>query len=213
MLTVIVDYDSGNLHSAQKAFERMANEANAGDVIVTSDPAQVLKADRVVLPGDGAYPACHAALFDHKGIFEAIEEVVINKARPFMGICIGMQMLATRGLEYTETKGFDWIAGTVDKIRPTDSTLKVPHMGWNQVKQTIAHPLWANIADDSRFYFVHSYYVEAGEAEQVAATCDYSRRFAVALAQDNLFAVQFHPEKSHSAGLQLLKNFVHWDGR
>ncbi|MGB1178400.1 MAG: imidazole glycerol phosphate synthase subunit HisH, partial [Lentibacter algarum] len=145
MLTAIVDYDSGNLHSAHKAFERMAHEMGAGDVIVTSDPETVLKADRVVLPGDGAFPACHKALFDHKGIFEALQEVVIHRARPFMGICIGMQMLATRGLEYEETMGFDWIKGEVRKIIPSDPTLRVPHMGWNALDIEHDHPLFSGV--------------------------------------------------------------------
>ena len=210
MLTAIVDYDSGNLHSAQKAFERMANEANAGDVIVTSDPAQVLKADRIVLPGDGAYPACHAALFDHKGIFEAIEEVVINKARPFMGICIGMQMLATRGLEYTETPGFDWIAGSVEKITPSDASLRVPHMGWNALNIEHQHPLFDGIEQGKHCYFVHSYHFVVKDPAQRLASTDHGGPITAVVGRDNIVGVQFHPEKSQDTGLRMIANFLNW---
>jgi len=145
MTTVIVDYESGNLHSAEKAFQRMAAEAGTGNVIVSSDPDVIRRADRVVLPGDGAFPACRQALFDHRGVFEAIDEVVITAGKPFMGICIGMQMMATRGMEYTETPGFDWIGGSIEPISPTDKALKVPHMGWNDLQLDRAHPVFDGI--------------------------------------------------------------------
>jgi glutamine amidotransferase len=146
MNTVIVDYESGNLHSAEKAFQRMAAEVGAGPVTVTSDPEVVRKATRIVLPGDGAFPACQKELYDHRGLFEAIEEVVIQKGQPFFGICIGMQMLATRGMEYSETPGFDWISGTVERITPADTSLKVPHMGWNDLMIDHAHPVFGRMS-------------------------------------------------------------------
>ncbi|MBU2983302.1 imidazole glycerol phosphate synthase subunit HisH [Lentibacter algarum] len=210
MRTVIVDYDSGNLHSAQKAFERMANEANAGQVVVTSDPAVVLKADRVVLPGDGAYPACHAALHDHKGIFEAIQEVVVSKARPFMGICIGMQMLATRGLEYTETPGFDWIKGEVRKITPSDPALRVPHMGWNALNIEHPHPVFDGIEQGKHCYFVHSYHFVADTPQERLASTDHGGPITAVVGRDNMIGVQFHPEKSQATGLRMISNFLNW---
>ncbi len=210
MLTVIVDYNSGNLHSAQKAFERMANEADAGQVVVTSDPKTVLKADHVVLPGDGAYPACRTALFDHKGIFEAIEEVVIRKQRPFMGICIGMQMLATRGLEYEETPGFDWIAGTVEKITPIDPGLRVPHMGWNALNIENQHPLFDGVEQGKHCYFVHSYHFVVDNPEQRLASTDHGGPITAVVGRDNIVGVQFHPEKSQDIGLQMISNFLNW---
>ena len=210
MLTAIVDYDSGNLHSAHKAFERMARETDAGDVIVTSDPETVLKADRVVLPGDGAFPACRTSLFDHKGIFEAVEEVVITRARPFMGICIGMQMLATRGLEYEETAGFDWIAGEVRKITPSSPDYRVPHMGWNALNIEQAHPLFDGIAQGKHCYFVHSYHFVVDDTAQRLASTDHGGPITAVVGRDNLVGVQFHPEKSQENGLRMIANFLGW---
>lgn len=210
MLTAIVDYDSGNLHSAHKAFERMAHEMGAGDVIVTSDPETVLKADRVVLPGDGAFPACHKALFDHKGIFEALQEVVIHRARPFMGICIGMQMLATRGLEYEETMGFDWIKGEVRKIIPSDPTLRVPHMGWNALDIEHDHPLFSGVTPGKHCYFVHSYHFVVDDAAERLASTEHGGKITAVVGRDNLVGVQFHPEKSQETGLRMIGNFLTW---
>ena len=210
MLTAIVDYDSGNLHSAHKAFERMAHEMGAGDVIVTSDPETVLKADRVVLPGDGAFPACHKALFDHKGIFEALQEVVIHRARPFMGICIGMQMLSTRGLEYEETMGFDWIKGEVRKIIPSDPTLRVPHMGWNALDIEHDHPLFSGVTGGKHFYFVHSYHFVVDDAAERLASTEHGGKITAVVGRDNLVGVQFHPEKSQETGLRMIGNFLTW---
>ncbi len=141
MLTVLIDYDSGNLHSAEKAFQRMAAEIGGGTVLVSSDPEDVARADRIVLPGDGAFPACKAQLFDHTGLYEAIENAVITNGRPFLGICVGMQMMATRGLEYQPTPGFDWIGGEVVRITPSDPAMKVPHMGWNDLMIDQPHPV------------------------------------------------------------------------
>lgn len=210
MLTAIVDYDSGNLHSAHKAFERMAHEMGAGDVIVTSDPETVLKADRVVLPGDGAFPACHKALFDHKGIFEALQEVVIHRARPFMGICIGMQMLSTRGLEYEETMGFDWIKGEVRKIIPSDPTLRVPHMGWNALDIEHDHPLFSGVTGGKHCYFVHSYHFVVDDAAERLASTEHGGKITAVVGRDNLVGVQFHPEKSQETGLRMIGNFLTW---
>ncbi len=210
MLTAIVDYESGNLHSAHKAFERMAREGGFGDVIVTSEPDTILKADRVVLPGDGAFPACRKALFDHKGIFEAIEEQVIARARPFMGICIGMQMLATRGLEYEETPGFDWIAGEVRRIEPSDPALRVPHMGWNALELEIEHPVFDGVSSGAHTYFVHSYhFVVDIEAERLASA-RHGGKITAVVGRDNIVGVQFHPEKSQDVGLKMISNFLGW---
>lgn len=210
MLTALVDYESGNLHSAEKAFQRMARETGAGEVIVTSDPDVVRKADRIVLPGDGAFPACRKALFDHSGLFEAIEEVVTHGGRPFMGICIGMQMLATRGLEYEDTPGFDWIGGTVERITPTDATLKVPHMGWNDLVIDNPHPVFDGLETGEHAYFVHSYHFRVDDPAQRLAHCDYGGDITAIVGKDNVVGTQFHPEKSQAMGLQLIANFLAW---
>ena len=208
MTTVIVDYESGNLHSAQKAFQRMASETGAGDVVVTSDPEMIRNATRIVLPGDGAFPACRKALFDHRGVFEAIEEAVVSHARPFMGICIGMQMLATRGLEYEETAGFDWIGGTVEHIIPSDPTFKVPHMGWNDLVIDHAHPIFDGISTGDHAYFVHSYHFRVDNPAHLLAHVDYAGAITALVGRDTIVGTQFHPEKSHRFGLRLLSNFL-----
>jgi len=210
-LTVLVDYDSGNLHSAQKAFERMAREAGHGAVVVTSEPDVVARADRIVLPGDGAFPSCRAALIRHTGLFEAVDEAVTRRAVPFMGICIGMQMLATRGLEFEPTPGFGWIGGEVVRITPADATLKVPHMGWNDLVLDHAHPVLDGIAPERPFLFCALLLFRRGrDAADAVARTHYGIAFTSAVARDNIFATQFHPEKSAAAGLQLLANFVRW---
>ena len=210
MLTAIVDYESGNLHSAQKAFERVAREVDAGEVLVTSDPDAVRRADRVVLPGDGAFPACRQELFDHRGLFEAIEDVVINAGRPFMGICIGMQMMATRGLEYTETPGFDWIAGEVDRITPADAGLKVPHMGWNDLMIDQPHAVLDGVATGDHAYFVHSYHFKVAGSAHLLAHCDYGGPITAIVGRDTMVGTQFHPEKSQATGLRIIGNFLRW---
>ncbi len=210
MLTAIVDYESGNLHSAHKAFERMAREGGHGDVIVTSEPDTIRAANRIVLPGDGAFPACRTALFDHKGIFEAIEEGVLKEGKPFMGICIGMQMLATRGLEYEETAGFDWIAGEVRKITPSDPNLRVPHMGWNALDLEAEHPVFEGIRSGDHAYFVHSYHFVTERADTRLASCDHGGPITAVVGRDNLIGVQFHPEKSQDVGLRMIANFLRW---
>jgi glutamine amidotransferase len=210
MSTVIVDYESGNLHSAEKAFQRMAAEVGAGPVTVTSDPEVVRKATRVVLPGDGAFPACQKELYDHRGLFEAIEDVVIAKGQPFFGICIGMQMLATRGMEYTETPGFDWIGGTVERIAPEDDTLKVPHMGWNDLVIDHVHPVFEGISTGDHAYFVHSYHFRVDDPAHLLAHVDYAGPITAVVGRDNIIGTQFHPEKSQSTGLRLIANFLNW---
>ena len=210
MTTVIVDYDSGNLHSAHKAFQRMADEVASGQVALSSDPGVVRSADRIVLPGDGAFPACRAALFDHRGLFEALEEVAIRKAQPFLGICIGMQMMASQGLEYTPTDGFDWITGEVTKITPNDPAVKVPHMGWNDLILDSPHPVFNGIKSGDHAYFVHSYHMQVSQPEQRLAHVGYDGEITAIIGRDNLLGMQFHPEKSQKTGLKLIANFLKW---
>lgn len=210
MLTAIIDYESGNLHSAEKAFQRMARETGAGEVIVTSSPEDVRRADRLVLPGDGAFPACRQALFDHRGVFEALEEAVIKGGKPFLGICIGMQMLATRGLEYQETPGFDWIGGEVVKITPSDPAMKVPHMGWNDLVIDHPHAVLEGLQTGDHAYFVHSYHFRVTDPAQRLAWCDYGEEITAIVGRDNIVGTQFHPEKSQAAGLRLIANFLGW---
>jgi imidazole glycerol-phosphate synthase subunit HisH len=205
----VVDYGMGNLRSVSKALEHVAPSAT---VIVTSDPAVISLASRVVVPGQGAMPHCIQALADH-GLREAVVDAAKNK--PFLGICLGLQMLFEES-EEGNSPGLGILPGRVKKFVLNESIdtdvqkLKVPHMGWNQVHQVLKHPLWHGVANDSRFYFVHSYFVVANELEIIAASTDYPAPFTCAIAKFNIFAVQFHPEKSHLAGLTLLSNFSKW---
>lgn len=210
MLTVIVDYDSGNLHSAEKAFQRMAMESDAGTVLVSSHPEDIPKADRLVLPGDGAFPACKRHLADRTGLFEAIEDAVINRARPFMGICVGMQMMATFGHEYEQISGFDWIGGDIIRIDPTDPSIKVPHMGWNELHIDNPHPVLEGLNDGNHAYFVHSYQFVVKNQKHRLAHVDYGGDVTAIIGRDNMIGTQFHPEKSQSAGLRLISNFLRW---
>jgi len=210
MRTALVDYDSGNLHSAHKAFVRMGQEVGGGEVIVTSDPREVARADRIVLPGDGAFPACRAALGGYDGLFDAISEAVITKARPFLGICVGMQMLATWGREYENTPGFDWIGGEVTRIAPKDPTLKVPHMGWNDLILSQSHPVLAGIATGDHAYFVHSYAFRMADPAQRLAHVDFGGDITAIVGRENIIGTQFHPEKSQATGLRLIGNFLKW---
>ena len=205
MKIAVVDYGMGNLRSVSKALEHVAPEAS---VLVTARPEQVRAADRVVVPGQGAMPDCMREL-GVRGLADVVAEAA--RSKPFLGICIGMQMLFEQA-EEGDTRGLGILAGTVPRFAPPGdgARLKVPHMGWNEVFQTRGHALWEGIADASRFYFVHSYYPAPRERALSAAECVYGVRFNCAVARDNLFAVQFHPEKSQSAGLQLLHNFVLW---
>lgn len=210
MLTALIDYESGNLHSAEKAFQRMAREVDAGEVVVTSDPDVVARADRIVLPGDGAFPACRAALFDHRGIYEAMDEAVNVKGRPFFGICIGMQMLADLGREYRDTPGFGWIGGEVVPIAPADPALKVPHMGWNDLVIDHAHPVLDGIETGEHAYFVHSYHFTLADPAHRLAHCDYGGEITAIVGKGSIFGTQFHPEKSQAAGLAIIANFLRW---
>ncbi|MBL4916319.1 imidazole glycerol phosphate synthase subunit HisH [Szabonella alba] len=210
MLTVLVDYDSGNLHSAEKAFQRMAAEVGGGQVLVTDRPDDVARADRIVLPGDGAFPACRRALGDRGGLFEAIETAVRHGGRPFLGICVGMQMMATRGLEYSETPGFDWVGGTVARITPADPALKVPHMGWNDLVIDHAHPVLEGISTGDHAYFVHSYQFRVTDPAHRLAYVDYAGDVTAIIGRDTMVGTQFHPEKSQATGLRLIANFLQW---
>jgi imidazole glycerol-phosphate synthase subunit HisH len=210
MLTVLVDYDSGNLHSAAKAFQRMADETGAGQVIVSARPEDVARADRIVLPGDGAFPACKAALDAVPGLTDALTEAVTVRARPFFGICIGMQMLATVGREYAQTPGFGWIAGEVTRIAPRDPNLKVPHMGWNDLVIDRPHPLLAGLATGDHAYFVHSYQMRVDDPADRLAHVDYAGDITAVVARGTVFGTQFHPEKSQATGLRLIANFLAW---
>ncbi|NCT12565.1 MAG: imidazole glycerol phosphate synthase subunit HisH [Rhodobacterales bacterium] len=209
-LTALVDYDSGNLHSAQKAFERMAAETGGGRGVVTSDPDVVARADRIVLPGDGAFPACHAALGAVPGLAEAISEAVTGRGRPFLGICVGMQMLATRGFEYEETPGFGWIGGEITRISPADPALKVPHMGWNDLVIDRPHPVLAGLATGDHAYFVHSWAMRVADPAHLLAHVDYAGDVTAIVGRDTIIGTQFHPEKSQATGLRLIANFLRW---
>ncbi|AWB47828.1 imidazole glycerol phosphate synthase subunit HisH [Gemmobacter aquarius] len=208
-LTVLVDYDSGNLHSAEKAFQRMAAETGAGEVLVSSHPEDVARATRIVLPGDGAFPACRLALGAYGGLFEAISEGVAQ-GKPFLGICVGMQMLATWGREYHDTRGFDWIGGEVVRITPADPALKVPHMGWNDLVIDQAHPVLEGIETGDHAYFVHSYHFRVSDPDHLLAHVDYAGPVTAIVGQGSVIGTQFHPEKSQATGLRLIANFLRW---
>ncbi|WP_372993614.1 imidazole glycerol phosphate synthase subunit HisH [Sulfitobacter sp.] len=210
MLTAIIDYESGNLHSAHKAFERMARETDAGEVVVTADADVVARADRLVLPGDGAFPSCMASLKGKSGIYAAMVEAVEQKGRPFLGICVGMQLMATWGREYEDTQGLDWIAGEVTKITPSDPTFKVPHMGWNDLVIDHPHPVFDGIATGDHTYFVHSFHMVVANPEQRLAHVDYAGDVTAVIGRDTMLGMQFHPEKSQAIGLRMIANFLNW---
>jgi glutamine amidotransferase len=213
-LVAIIDYGSGNLHSAAKAFERAAREAGVTTAIaVTADPALVLKADRIVLPGVGAFADCRRGLDAVPGMVDAITEAAIHKGRPFLGICVGMQLLASRGLEYSVTEGLGWIPGDVKLIQPNDPSLKIPHMGWNNLHMQDEHALLDGIAigpDGLHAYFVHSYALSPERSSDVVALADYGGPVTAIVAHGNIAGTQFHPEKSQTLGLKLLGNFLRW---
>ncbi len=211
MLTALIDYDSGNLHSAAKAFELMARQADAGEVLVTSRAEDVARADRIVLPGDGAFAHCKDELTRRSALFEALTEAVEQRGRPFLGICVGMQMMATTGREYRDTAGLNWVAGEVVRITPSDPALKVPHMGWNDlVIDDSAHPVLAGIETGDHAYFVHSYHFRVEETAQRLAHCDYGGDITAIVGRGTMIGTQFHPEKSQRAGLRLITNFLNW---
>jgi imidazole glycerol-phosphate synthase subunit HisH len=214
MHVAIIDYGSGNLHSAAKAFERAAREGGSPfKVKVTAAPEDVLEADRVVLPGVGAFADCHQGLVNIPGMIESLEESVQQHGRPFLGICVGLQLMAERGLEHGPTPGLGWIAGEVSAIAPRDPSLKIPHMGWNTLDIAREHALFEGIptgAAGLNAYFVHSYHLVPSAADTLIATTDYGGRITAFVAKDNMAGSQFHPEKSQKLGLALIANFLKW---
>ena len=214
MSVAIIDYGSGNLHSAAKAFERAAREAGLDTpILVTSDPDAVLRAERIVLPGVGAYADCRRGLDGVTGMVEAMTEAVHGRGKPFLGICVGMQLLATRGLEHEITPGLGWIPGDVKAIEPSDPSLKIPHMGWNNLHLQREHPLLDGIEtgpNGLHAYFVHSYALQPAEVDDVVALSDYGGPITAVVARGNVAGTQFHPEKSQTLGLSLIANFLRW---
>ncbi len=212
MTVAIIDYGSGNLRSAAKAFERAAREAGLGtEVLVTSEPEQVRAAERVVLPGVGAFGACRDGLHALPGMVEALEEAVIGRGRPFCGICVGMQLMASVGREHGDHAGLGWIPGEVTALAPADPALKIPHMGWNALEiPQFGHPVLEGLGANAYVYFVHGYRFRPDSPEHLLADVDYGGAVVAAVGRDNLFGTQFHPEKSQAAGLAILGNFLRW---
>ena len=214
MTVAIIDYGSGNLRSAAKAFERAARESGAtGEIIVTNDAARVASADRVVLPGVGAFADCRRGLDAVPGMVDALTDSVIKKGRPFLGICVGMQLMAERGLEHGETKGLGWLQGNVVALTPEGDEspagigFRVPHMGWNELNINAAHPVLTGIAGGGHAYFVHSYHMQCHNPGHVLATVGYGQVATAIVGRDNMIGTQFHPEKSGNAGLKLIANW------
>jgi glutamine amidotransferase len=203
----LIDYGSGNLRSAEKALTRVAG---AAEVFVTADPSAVAAAGRIVLPGVGAFGDCMAGLSAIPGMIEALGEAVLHRRAPFLGICVGMQLLASVGREFGDHAGLDWIPGEVVRLTPSDPALKIPHMGWNELTIVHPHPLLAGIGAGANVYFVHSFCMRPADPSDVLATADYGGAFAAAVGRDNIAGVQFHPEKSQAVGLALLANFLKW---
>ena len=207
----LIDYGSGNLHSAARALRVAANAAKkTREVRITTDPSALAHADRIVLPGVGHFSDCAANLRKHPGLIEALQEAVMDRGVPFFGICVGQQLLATRGLEDGDTPGLNWIPGDVDRIQPGGG-LPVPHMGWNALSLHQDHPILDGLGDDPHVYFTHSYAYRNPADTDIAATTQYGETIIAAVARDNMFATQFHPEKSQRVGLKILSNFVLWD--
>ena len=214
MTVAIVDYGSGNLHSAAKAFERAARESGHGQpILVTDDPDTVRRAERVVLPGVGAFADCRRGLDAVAGMIDALEEAVHRRGRPFFGICVGMQLMAERGREHGVSEGLGWIAGEVDRIAPSDPSLKIPHMGWNTLHPVRPHPLLDGIpvgADGLHAYFVHSYQLKPADRADLVAEADYGGPVTAIIGRGAMIGTQFHPEKSQKLGLKLIANFLAW---
>lgn len=204
----LIDYGSGNLRSAEKALVRAAD--GKSEVVVTCDPETVAAADRVVLPGVGAFAACMSALQARPGLIEAMTEAVRRRGAPFLGVCVGMQLMATRGLEFGVTPGLDWIPGEVRRLEPSDPAAKIPHMGWNALTDVADHPLFAGLKDGRAVYFTHSFAFYPNDPADVAAWAEHGGRFPAAVARGNMAGVQFHPEKSQHSGLNLLASFLEW---
>jgi glutamine amidotransferase len=211
MIVAIVDYGSGNLRSAAKAFERAAGENEiSAEVRVTTKPELVAAADHLVLPGVGAFAECRRGLSVAPGLDAALHEAVIVRGRPFLGICVGMQLMAERGREFETTEGLGWIGGEVVAIEPRDPDLKIPHVGWNEIQPRAAHPLLVGLGAGAHAYFVHSYHYRLAEPTHLLADTDYGGHLAAIIGRDNLAGTQFHPEKSQEAGLRLVGNFLRW---
>ena len=207
----LIDYGSGNLRSAEKALARAATErGTAHKIVVTGDPAMVARAERIVLPGVGAFADCMRGLSAVPGMVDALSEAVLQKGVPFLGICVGMQLLAQVGREFGDHAGLGWIEGEVVKLTPSDPVLKIPQIGWNELNVTRPHPLLVGIAVGAHAYFVHSYAMKTREPAHVLATSDYGGAFTAAVGRDNIAGTQFHPEKSQAVGLTLLGNFLEW---
>jgi glutamine amidotransferase len=210
-IVTLIDYGSGNLRSAEKALARAASERGTGqEVIVTSDAGVVAKADRIVLPGVGAFADCMRGLAAVPGMVEILNDAVIARGTPFLGICVGMQLMARVGREFGDHAGLGWIDGEVVKMQPSDAALKIPQIGWNELSFARPHPVFAALKDGVHAYFVHSYAIRTARAQDVAATTEYGGAVTAAVARDNLVGVQFHPEKSQAVGLTLLGNFLGW---
>jgi imidazole glycerol-phosphate synthase subunit HisH len=211
MKVAIVDSGSGNLRSAAKAFERAAAEDGIfAQIEVTNEPEAVASADRVVLPGVGAFADCRRGLATVPGLEEALHEAAIARARPFLGICVGMQLMADRGREFETVDGLGWIAGEVAAIKPRDTALKIPHMGWNEIEPRAAHPLLAGLGAGVHAYFVHSYHFRLADQADLVAVTDYGGPLTAIIVRGNLAGTQFHPEKSQESGLRLIGNFLRW---
>ena len=206
---VIIDYGSGNIRSVVKSFEHV----NGGQVLSTNDPLELEGASHIVLPGVGAFADCKAGLKAFPGLVDALIEQVIGKKKPFLGICVGMQLMATLGREYGETAGFDWIRGNIVKLKPDNINLKIPHMGWNElIFHKPIHPVLSGLGSTPHAYFVHSYCFEAANVEHVLASVEYGGLITAIVGRNNLIGTQFHPEKSQHFGLDLIKRFLTWDG-
>lgn len=211
MRIAVVDYGAGNIRSAVRAFEHVAGQVGiAAEVEVVTTPEAILAADRIVLPGDGAFADCIGALRARSSMAQALEEAVRRRGRPFFGICVGMQLLATRGLEYGEHPGLGWVAGDVERIVPRDPRLKVPHMGWNDLRLTHPHPVTEGLAAGAHAYFIHSYHLVPKAHDAVLAEADHGGPIVAVVAEGNVVGTQFHPEKSQATGLRMIANFLRW---
>ncbi len=211
MNIAIIDYKSGNLHSALKSFEAAASEFKNVSVKVTSCYKEVMSADKVVLPGVGSFAFCKSKLLENTDVYNALCDLVMEKKKPFLGICVGMQLLGSKGDEgQSNNSGLNWICGEVKKIN-VDQNFKIPHMGWNSLKFNKSHPLFKDIRTTDHFYFVHSYEFKASSENEVVATTDHAKEIVAAIAKENIVGLQFHPEKSQIQGLNIIKNFIRWD--
>ena len=211
MLTAVVDYGSGNLRSAAKAFERVAGELGGDErVVISSRPEEVASADRIVLPGQGAFADCRRGLAGVAGLEDAVGEAVTRRGRPLFGICVGMQLMADRGREFEIVDGLGWVGGEVVAIEPADPSFKIPHMGWNELVIERSHPVFDGIAEGTHTYFVHSFHFAVADRRDLLATADYAQPLTAAIGRDNMVGTQFHPEKSQAAGLRLIANFLRW---